>query len=609
MSNPENILAKYRTYSYQHVLIACENTDVAEALSKSTNMYKYLQTAGTARFSKQAHTKGDYIVVANNLVDADFVIDELTWMSVFFPEPGPKHFEQFASYATEGTFNVLEPKGVNFLNILSQAATCFGTDTSNMVFLLKTFFVGHEDAGQVDYVTNIKGMMFVMTDITADFSVVGSTYSVQFVGMANGAAKLPQNVTGPQVSLNMNTTGKTVGEALDKLQSQINTQYKTHFLALTDLNDGASPGQRVDYIINIDEASGYRDYLLDQIPDRNSDEGAASKGGIISFGQNQSIESMILDVLRASKKFGEEANGEGEDKKTFTPKLLSTIQSGKDGNESFYRMIYTLTKMNVPISTIETINDPNQNFVEQGNALELDYFFSGKNTDILEFNLKMEMGLAFFQTVTTAKTQPENSADNIEEVKITGANKATSAPSKDLPDFPNCRADQSRTTPILFSTDFKEAKQKNNKFPLASIDFQSMLQRQAAVEMLAAKIKIMGNPVLLNNITMTPSEAANGRPDPSLAVSGSDNVDVMKDWTSVPGLVKVNIFSPSTETGGDYDKKFWYDGWYYVISVENSFSQGIFTQTIEMNSLPLESNLTQDDEEVPIPRGAGGGGR
>jgi len=77
MSNPENILARYRTYSYHHILIACESTQVAEVLANDTNMYRYMITAGTQRFSKQKAQKnaGDYVVISHGMTDADFIVD------------------------------------------------------------------------------------------------------------------------------------------------------------------------------------------------------------------------------------------------------------------------------------------------------------------------------------------------------------------------------------------------------------------------------------------------------------------------------------------------------------------------------------------------------
>ena len=106
--------------------------------------------------------------------------------------------------------------------------------------------------------------------------------------------------------------------------------------------------------------------------------------------------------------------------------------------------------------------------------------------------------------------------------------------------------------------------------------------------MLKAKITILGNPVLLNNLTISPSEVIDGKPDPTPTVLGDgEDSDVFKDWMSVPGLVKVNIFSPESDVSGNR-KPFWYDGWYYVTAVEHMFSKGQFTQAIHMMSIPIE---------------------
>ena len=121
MSTPENILSKYRTYSYHHVLVACESTSVAETLAKSGNLYKYINAPGDEQYTKNSISRnpstnsggiiGDYIIITNNMVDSNFFIDDLKWMTVVAPTPPKKgeDFEQFASFAVEGSMVVTEP--------------------------------------------------------------------------------------------------------------------------------------------------------------------------------------------------------------------------------------------------------------------------------------------------------------------------------------------------------------------------------------------------------------------------------------------------------------------------------------------------------------------
>lgn len=591
MSNPENILSKYRTYSYHHVLIACGNTKVVNELAESLNMYEYIYETGQARRSKKSTSSGDYVVIVNGLSDSDFIIDDVKWMSVIAPQPASDNKpELFASFAVEGSMKIMEPRGVDFLNVLSGACDTLDTDPTGLVFLLKTFFVGDTADGGVDYVTSVKPLAFIMTDITSTFDVAGAEYNIEFVSITNGAAKLPQFVTGAdRVSLQL---GSTVGKSLQKLQDEIMRHYNLHFEEMVEIAKDSNQtlsGQRVEYIIMIDNKSNYADYTVDQPPEFLKNLGLSVSGSdnaTIGFGQNPSIESAILDILKTSKQFGEDASGKNG-KKKYIPKIQSTIESGTSDGKSYYKIIYKVGKSEVPVSTIDRIHDDDQDFVEEGNAMIFDYFFSGKNTDILEFNIQMQMGLMFFQTVSTAegilKTQNDKEVNNA--VQGVGANAAKST---------NSDSGARTKTPILFSTIVKKPKQKNTVYPLASTDFQSLLARHAAIEMLDAKIKIMGNPLLLNSMILLPDNVING-PNPTPRTGIEE--DVFTKWTSTPSLVKVNIFMPSTDVDGDFAKRFWYDGWYYVTSIEHIFSGGAFTQVIDMLSLPLEQYLTVDDKE------------
>ena len=44
MSQPENPLAQYYTYAYHHILMACDTTEVAEALQNANEFVTFLRT-------------------------------------------------------------------------------------------------------------------------------------------------------------------------------------------------------------------------------------------------------------------------------------------------------------------------------------------------------------------------------------------------------------------------------------------------------------------------------------------------------------------------------------------------------------------------------------
>ena len=671
MSNPENPLSQYHTYSYHHILLVCSTTVAAEAIQKSNSLMTFMRSKQKPKPNNKQGTNqvdentpedpyakyraipvrdknngkllGNYCIIINGMTDSDFVISKTKWLNITAADSGSNAGERFTTMTAEGSMTIQEPRGIKFLNVMAEIANELKSDPSGLIFVLKTIFIGHvadsvafgiDDAGKVhqsvrkknqtfatyDPITNIRPLLFMMYDITAAFDVTGGTYEISFVGLNNGASKQKHIMrAAEQISINFSEQeSRTLGAGLRKLQTEINKQYDDYYnevkrrVELTVDSKGNMTkfkGKKVKYIIEAEwpyivNGRPNTDYVITDFKQQNTDKGKKDEGGIISFGTSKSIEGAIMMIVNKCQRVKDDAEGvedkeRGEDTK-YLPKVVSTIES--DNNE--FRVIYKLRRVMEPRQGIiervlkrKSDRKDKQDKDIRNNTFELDYFFTGLNTDIITFDIKMEMGLAFFQTLVTCDTLPstqdavagkvpasQHAQDESLSRKATGKKEAKE---KDNTPLQNVR----ENTPIYFSTKFNPVMTRNTKDAKKTAAFQQMLNRHAALENLEAKITIHGNSGLLNAVNKSPSEVRNHvTPDQTEA---NPDEDTLPYWETTPALVKLNIKMPSSSENNesDFSEVFWYEGFYYCFGITHMFSDGLFTQELDMISLPQSEPL------------------
>lgn len=616
MSSPENPLKKYRSYAYKHILIASNSTDIIESFRageiSTTSLSKSAFDTEERLFRVSTNKTGtaEYVVLINGMTDSEFIIDDVSWSSVMAPSPSSIGTSQMTTMAIDGKMTITEPKGFRFLEVLNLAHNSLRTDPNGMIFLLKTLFVGYpDDGGSPEIIPNILPLAFFMVDITADFTEKGAEYNLDFVALNNGAAKMPQYSDAIEniPNINLSTTGNSVVNVLKGMFSKINSAYRQHVNKVS--RDMLRDGQRiednfrlVEYVIDIDPhyLGNANQYVVDDIQEQ-AQETAKNNDGVISLGPNMGIESAINTIMKKCSRVQKDADpAKTSDGKAYIFKVHSTVESviNKVGNpntnnniqgqQPTYKIIFIIKRYEVSQSPIDKALQGDTSLITPGNYLELNYFYTGRNVDIVKMDIKMEMGLAFFQTLQTNPNMGD--ATNYQKSNHVDASKQTPATAK------NTHAQRRNLTPLFFSTKIKDKTTRHSKKPIDKSNFDSLLSKHAALESLETKITIHGNPILLNDLIITPSELR------STALRGRENQTIMADWSSKPGLVKVNISMPSTNDTRFVPKKFWFQGFYYLYSIENTFSQGQFLQNLEMLSIPQieDVNIVSSNENEEV---------
>lgn len=609
MSSPQNPLNVFRSYSYHHILIACDGTESAEALAYETELTIFDHERAGQRFAPQSNSKGNYVTLINGMSDASLTIESVKWSSVIFPTntSGGESYTGFRTMSVDGEMVIQEPFGVNFFNILNETLKSLKVDANGLIFVLKTIFVGHRHDNQSEYITNIRPLMFMMYDINASLDVTGATYNMSFVGVSNGAAKLPQTSSVGD-GFNFQIKKPKIKDALEDLAVELNEYYvRQQEKFATDATCNGLDWKfedyfrKVTYEIVVDEVYANYDVGNDELISK------ATKGEndvVIGSGDTTSIESLIDAIVMSSQQVINESKDDDDKKrKRYIHRITSTLNT----NPEEYKVIYHVQRQEaavIPADQMMSYQLPDRN---QG--ITFDYIFTGKNVDIKDFDLKMNMGLTFFQTLaaeTSAPSSIKSYKDQSSGVKVHGTGTLTTD-DKSISDFAPDNASRIKR-PFFLGMSLKNSGIRNRRSAGAASSYTSLLMRHAAYENIEAKMVIHGNPQLLEETCPLPSDLDPVKvPNaqvivPADTLAGSELRNVWPALHKFPGYVKVNVKMPSSFINdpnsenpypSDYAVPFWYQGWYNLLSITHDFNGGEFTQELEMYSLPTDAGQSE----------------
>lgn len=646
MSRPANILDRFQSHSYHHILIACSTqlaldrvinlTDISDFANLRERQPVFLPTEGVVEDEERIEG-GAYNIIINGLIDSRYTVHTASWKTVSSGSIHPQDGSN--SFAVEGNLVVKEPRGFEFLNILNSVADDFQSEPTGIIFALKTVFVGHTPDGQNRYITNIPPFTFQLTDIKGKFGIEGGTYAMRVFGTSNGAARMPQySRVGEGDRLNT-SRGDTLRSVMSQLQSKLNDQSNRTFECVRNtlrqriqdaagdvpadfrVDEALSKLRKVEYEIVLGNLGTIKDYnepeyKIDDITPRLSDDGEPNSPGPISWGKSTTVEAIIHSILRRSSQIKRDQTLQKDNTAqaglTFTHKISSELifrnaattpndESPQSSETETLLVRYTIRPYPVfNNDVIQRILEDEEGVQDSGitsedirnNTIEFDYFYTGRNVDIKQFDIKLNYGLMFLQVLRTTDnlaTPEQNAQTGIAPTRLVQASDFT---------YDDLRI--RNRTPIFPSTDVKDVLLRNVGDPVQTTNYNAMLSRQASLEQIQTKIVIRGNPYLLST---TNKSDANALPPDGEDVSEQED-QVLRNWWVYPGLAKINIRMPEnseTPSGSEQPRlvDFWYKGYYYIFSIEHKFAGGEFTQ--ELNMLSLYNNApTRTENAVEV---------
>ena len=164
MSTPKNMLGKYDTYAYHHILVVCNSTTAAESLVKTQEIIKFQHPSNPAERYKarEIGNSGEkYVTLIDGMTDARFFITNVKWTNYIAadPEIGKDDLAQSTTMSVDGEMEIVEAYGASFLNRLTDIADELDSDPVGLVFVLKTIFVGRNANGLTEMITTIRPLM------------------------------------------------------------------------------------------------------------------------------------------------------------------------------------------------------------------------------------------------------------------------------------------------------------------------------------------------------------------------------------------------------------------------------------------------------------------
>ena len=673
MSLPANRLAKYRTYSYYHVLCLCDSTATADAIASEdradskgtvTNVNnivdRYLHPTDDRYEAKtiqlpNGQGQGKYVVLINGSTDAEFVISTFRWTAM--SQASVTVDNRFNAMAVEGQMEISEPRGVIFMKRIAEACATVGVSADSVVFFVKTFFIGHRfdpenGSDTIDYVANITPLKFLMLDIVSEFTFTGGTYSIELMSIYNGASRLPQYSGLKGVSVNVNGS---LENAFQQLQDSVQRSYANYKkcvfaaynnyieklkqqarLALVygtgDLGALGDPGQlpnpapttvpsypsaedtfgEVEYrfeldpiYINSKDAKKEPLYKIDDRAQQQSNKAACDKtDATVQNAIGEGLEQMIDKLMDSCSQVKKDVQGKNPEKQKRGYRTHTKIESVPAGlnSDGSPRLRYIVTYrvipfINVKNNTIESVLksregtqsntgiDPSLTAQLQRNTIEFDYIYSGKNIDILDFNMKQQMSYSFLTTFTA----PDSLKVQGRKTQQIGRSVNTQSFGSDVTKY------RSLQQPLYFGAHIQSPRVVNAQSSYDAAAYHVAFTKWASLEALDAKVRITGNTQLLSSTARDTSVA---RPTTTVPDDAT-----LYDWGTFPALAKINVYMPASDDdiaafkGNErYATKFWYDSYYYIISIDHIFQDGSFEQELEMISLPYK---VADDEDSP----------
>lgn len=627
MSRPANPLNQYRSYSYYHVLVLCDSTETADVLAKSSDANIWHHPTGpqaglqdarddtfpllgryAVKYLKPDTSSQKYCVLINGATDASFTIPRAKWSSV--TAAAATVMDQSTSIAVEGELEISEPKGVVFLDIVVNCCLALGIDAANAIFVLKTFFVGYPDSqgdtSTDSYMINdIEPIRFIAYDISGSFAETGGRYLMSFVAVSNGAARLPQySKSASGFSFTANDSLKST---IETLAGVVATNYDRLYACVESTIKGNESTQqfadslcRVSYTFSIDETLAGSEYTVTDSQAQSKNNVSCDSPSTLTFPANMSIEDAIHIVMKHCPKVQKDmTEGILQDGKQvcYEYKIQSAYSSkadaaGKIAHNIHYHVQRFMRPKDLALFELAATADENTQLEAlKRNTIEFDYLYTGLNIDILEFDIKLNMGLQYLQIATISNT-------------LKGQLQTTPSSFQHVPKYDQenmGRLGKVAQIPVMFGSQIQTPSTRNKQSVSDSVESSYTMSKHASIEVQDVTMKIYGNPRLLSSVNRTTSPESIGTSDNHVL----DTEASFYEWATHPAFAKINIRMPRnnddiglfrrdiTGTGVDeelgFTKEFWFTGYYYVHGITHEFNEGEFAQTLDMIGIPKRS--------------------
>ena len=574
------------------------------------------------------------VVESGNGPDSRVTIDGGDWDFYF----GDVEIESLIGYSriSKGTnvtnisFDIVEPYSIGLFLQALQVATLEADPTAgnyaNGAFVLMVEFVGYDDDGSPITIDNTTRYIALrLTNVEIDVDTKGSRYKVSAIPWTEQALSDNYSKIKSDVSFSFNKNGPyTLGELLKKagesLEKVINAR-ATEILKGSKITpdeieivfpDGSTDLAETPFKFTASTGGAIAGTKEEDVIQNNNVNRKNIKydpnNRQFQFKQGTSMVSIINEVMMHTEYC----------KKSLAAKIQQPtgmidwfrietgfipISPAQGTGRPAYKIQYKIVKYRAHSSRITQPNTkPDYASLLSNVAKEYNYIYTGKNTEVLNFNINLK--LAFFTTTFADRNKIDPSTTFNDQMSSTGQGQSPSISyNSRIPSEFNNAADAGMPMPVTGQSIDRRSGigggPTDDALSLLARTFQENLLNSAE-EMLQADIDVMGDPYYI---------VSSGTANYSMSNTGSFNITSNGEVDYQNGEVHVifNFRTPvdiDPDTGlADFGKTEiakGFSGLYQLVSVTNSFKAGKFTQSLHAFRLPNQ-NKTAENPAVVAP--------
>lgn len=664
-----NPLDKFQSYAIHHVIIACRTTQEAKDFtdeSKNTPTLDAINQVTQLGEAVPYGTKDTAFLVVDTRRFSQFTVESMKYDVLI---NGLEKAGSPANLATSMSMTIVDAVGISFINFLQWLMNeKMQTNFDGMIFMHRVIFIGHNVDGTTEVVQSVTIPLHLFNvELNLDYSK--GAYTIEFMPNMNF------DVSRHDRWLNISSasrffTGKgtnNLGDMVNSFEAQLNDASSDYFNKAQKLLQTAGKttttkkfGRLVKYLITIPKewekftftgaatADATETVFAKKIKEKTASKKPAepAKPGVAKD-THMSVEpglqiTEVLDIMFGQVK---DIADLGAGRKTTNSVVFYKYMVGITSDDTSVVVHVDVVQFEVP-NVVPTSNvgqgtDQFYTQMEDGTRLpkdymEFDYIFTGKNKDILNFDMKMQnltwLLASNLNMGPSALSQDEGVVDNKANMGVDKKAELVTARAFDAMLLPRNTADELSNFAKYTSL---TSMAKDKETIAASQDYTRNLSMFYAMSPVTCIMTIRGNPLImakfnqgsfLEHVSATTADANGGTSKASTEAkeayranfeakiladnarddgSGNKIQEIVKDGTSFrvantlgktnysksPVFVKVNIKGPKVDfttgaatMGGDFAETLLMNNFYTVFKVTNKIEGHVFTQDLELYS-------------------------
>lgn len=707
--NLANPLDNFVSYSTHFVVLAARASENARVFADVDNNNATLDAINRVQYLGDKvpydNAKGDVFLVMDTRRFSQFTVESMKYESLI---NGFSKGHSHANLVNTIEMTVLDSVGISFINYMQWLLDSkMQTNFDGMIFLIRVIFVGHTDHNTTETVqtVTIPCHLFKM-EVNLDYSK--GIYNLEFMPNFNFSPVQHSrwlNI-GTASSFFSGSNNKTLGGMINAFERRLNEQSSKYYNEISPkiIQSGRAPrgtsgkfGRLVKYQITIPQewenltftgasvnAAEERSFVSElkkaeaaktpaQKKETTATDGkaVATKDAHMSVNAGMSITEVLDLMFKQVKEIADFANSEKiseQDKYIRFHKHVISITSDEDTVVVHVDVVpFDVPNVKPPSKTdTQTVSQNESRFYEvipgpngtrkrvPKNYFEMNYIYTGKNLDILNFDMKIQ-NLQFLLASNVRVSEGELIAQTLQGQ---GANEnKDGAKTEKQPEVLSMRAYDPLLLPMLteaqgkaFSnfTSFRNTETERE----AAASQQQYLRNLSAFYALSpvqVAMTIKGNPDIMAKFNLpepvphlaTSTTTGNGtsetndkakaeyrrqfeekilkKTDGSISKGKTPGTFTVKNplgsdsFVSTPVFVKVIIKGPNVDfttnqlvAGEDFAKEVFYDNYYVVFKVVNIIERGVFTQQLElwshnvfgMNTTTAEQTTSKQAQKI-----------